>query len=151
MARKSIPTWSFVVVIVRKGHRYLLVHERKHGQHWYLPAGRVELGETYAAAAHRETQEEAGIPIVLEGVLRVEHTPGSDFSRLRILYLARPADDTPPKSKPDSETLGAKWYTIPEIEQLSLRGPEVIELIEAVDRGVPVYPMTLIQHEGAAL
>lgn len=151
MARKSIPTWSFVVVIVRKGHRYLLVHERKHGQHWYLPAGRVELGETYAAAAHRETQEEAGIPIVLEGVLRVEHTPGPDYSRLRILYLARPADDTPPKSKPDSETLGAKWYTIPEIEQLSLRGPEVIELIEAVDRGVPVYPMTLIQHEGAAL
>ncbi len=151
MARKSIPTWSFVVVIVRKGHRYLLVHERKHGQHWYLPAGRVELGETYAAAAHRETQEEAGIPIVLEGVLRVEHTPGPDYSRLRILYLARPADDTPPKSKPDSETLGAKWYTIPEIEQLSLRGPEVIELIEAVDRGVPVYPMAIIQHEGAAL
>ncbi len=151
MARKAIPTWSFVLVVVRLGPRYLVVHERKHGQHWYLPAGRVEPGETFPAAAKRETLEEAGIPIVLEGILRIEHTPGPDFTRMRILYLARPADDTPPKSIPDEETLGAKWCTIPEVEQLSLRGPEVIEIISAVDRGVAVYPLRLIQYEGAPL
>ncbi|MGB1017213.1 MAG: NUDIX domain-containing protein, partial [Nannocystaceae bacterium] len=62
MARQAIPTWSFVLVVVRLGHRYLVVHERKHGQHWYLPAGRVEPGETFPAAARRETLEEAGLP-----------------------------------------------------------------------------------------
>jgi 8-oxo-dGTP pyrophosphatase MutT (NUDIX family) len=69
MAREPIPTWSFALVLVRLSRRFLLVHERKHGQLWYLPAGRVEPGETFAAAAHRETREEAGIDIVLEGVV----------------------------------------------------------------------------------
>ncbi|MCA9712212.1 MAG: NUDIX domain-containing protein, partial [Myxococcales bacterium] len=71
MARVPLPTWTFALVVVRLGPRFLLVHERKHGGGWYLPAGRVEPGETIAAAAIRETREEAGIPIVLDGILRV--------------------------------------------------------------------------------
>lgn len=71
MARTAIPTWFFVLVVVRRGDRFLVVHERKHGQLWYLPAGRVEPGESFAAAAARETREEAGIPIHLEGVARM--------------------------------------------------------------------------------
>ena len=43
MPREAIPTWFFAIVVVRRGDRFLLVHERKHGQLWYLPAGRVEL------------------------------------------------------------------------------------------------------------
>src|SRR5438128_3883572 len=99
--RAAIPTWFFAVVVVRKGDRFLLVHERKHGQGWYLPAGRVEPGETIAAAAIRETREEAGIPIELEGVLRIEHSPQPDGGvRCRVFFVARPADDTLPKSVP---------------------------------------------------
>ncbi len=59
--RKSIPTWFFVLAAVRRANRFLLVHERKHGQLWYLPAGRVEPGENFVAAVQRETLEEAGI------------------------------------------------------------------------------------------
>src|SRR5437016_11527969 len=98
MAREPIPTWFFALVVVRSGHRYLLVHENKHGQLWYLPAGRVEPGESFIEAARRETLEETGVPVVLEGILRVEHSPLRDGSgaRLRVLFVARPQDDTPP-------------------------------------------------------
>ena len=70
MAKKPIESWMFALVVVRKGNRFLLVHERKHGQRWYLPAGRVEFGETFPEAAKREVMEEAGVPISLDGILR---------------------------------------------------------------------------------
>ncbi len=74
-----------------------------------MPAGSVEPGETIIVAAARETMEEAGIAIICEGILRIEHTPSQNGeSRVRVFVMARPADDTPPKSIPDSETLGAR-------------------------------------------
>lgn len=148
MAREPIPTWCFAVVVVRKGDRFLLVHERKHGQPWYLPAGRVEPGETFAEAALRETLEETGVPVQLAGILRVEHSPGREVARLRVIFLAVPADDTPPKSVPDEESLGAAWVSLDEIAGYPLRGDDVVELLEYVASGGPVYPPGLLQPEG---
>ncbi len=56
-------TWCFALMVVRLEDRFLVVHEAKHGQRWYLPAGRVEPGETFAEAAARETLEEAGVVV----------------------------------------------------------------------------------------
>lgn len=152
MAREPIPTWYFAVVVVRDERgRFLLVHERKHGQLWYLPAGRVERGETLAAGAEREALEETGVPIVLEGVLRVEHSPTPSGARVRVIYLARPADDRPPKSEPDDESLEARWVALDELGDYPLRGPEVERLFREVSQGAPVYPMSLIRYEGASL
>lgn len=152
MPREPIPTWYFVLVVVRKGHRFLMVHELKHGQLWYLPAGRVEPGETFVRAAVRETMEEAGIPIVVEGVLRVEHSPRVDgTARLRVIMVARPRDDTPPKSQPDDDSLEARWVSLEELESLPLRGDEVREIFEYVAGGAPMYPMSLTTWEGAPL
>src|SRR5436190_16271312 len=97
MPRDPIQTWFFAVVVVRKGDRFLLVHERKHGQLWYLPAGRAEAGESLPMAAVRETLEETGVPVRLTGVLRIEHSPSLGGARVRGLFLAEPVDDTPPK------------------------------------------------------
>jgi 8-oxo-dGTP pyrophosphatase MutT (NUDIX family) len=148
MARDPIPTWCFAVVVVRKGNSYLLVHESKHGQRWYLPAGRVEPGESFADAAYRETLEEAGVPVRLTGILRIEHTPRPDGSRLRVVFLAEPSDDTPPKTEADAESLEARWVLMSELDGLSLRGEEVRELFAYVDEGGPVYPLELLQIEG---
>jgi 8-oxo-dGTP pyrophosphatase MutT (NUDIX family) len=148
--REPIPTWFFALVVVRLGHRFLLVHERKHGQGWYLPAGRVEAGETIVEAAVRETMEEAGIPIVCEGILRVEHTPSATGeSRVRVFVMARPADDTPPKSIPDMETLGAAWVSPEELSGFRLRGPEVADVLLHVSRGGMVAPLSLLESEGS--
>lgn len=150
MARDPIPTWFFVLVVARLGQRYLLVHENKHGQLWYLPAGRVEPGETFVQAARRETLEEAGVPIVFDGVLRVEHSPQDDgTARVRVIFLAHPKDDTPPKSRPDAESLGASWFTWGELATLPMRGDEVLQILRYVDQAPRTYPLELIDFEGA--
>jgi phosphatase NudJ len=150
MARGPIPTWFFALVVVRREHRFLLVHENKRGQLWYLPAGRVEPGETFVAAACRETLEESGVPVELEGILRVEHSPLRDGSgaRLRVVFVARPVDDTPPKSVADDESLEAAWVALEELDGYPLRGDEVREILEYVASGGPIYPLSLLQREG---
>ena len=149
MARDPIPTWYFVLVVVRLGHRFLLVHERKHGQLWYLPAGRVEPGETFVQAALRETLEETGVPVVVEGILRVEHTPSAaGTARVRVILVARPQDDTQPKRQPDGDSLGAAWVTLEDLGRLPLRGPEVRQILEHVSRGAAIFPLGLITLEG---
>lgn len=148
MERRPIPTWFFVVVVVRLGHRFLLVQERKHNQAWYLPAGRVELGETLVEAAQRETMEEAEIPIVPEGILRIEHTPFPDATRVRVILVARPADDSAPLSKPNEDSLLAKWVTVNEAQELPLRGGEVLQIMNRVLHDTTVYPLSLLAKEG---
>src|SRR5262249_13821048 len=148
MARTPIPTWYFALVVVRRGDRFLVVHERKHGQLWYLPAGRVEPGETLAAAALRETLEETGGPGELEGVLRIEAAPHPDgTARMRVIFVAHPADDTPPKSVPDEESLGAAWVTLAELDRLPMRGPDVRRLFELVQGGQSVLPLSMLASE----
>ena len=151
MARDPIPTWYFALVVVRRGAQFLVVHERKHGQLWYLPAGRAEPGEALVDAAVRETREETGVPIVIEGVLRLEHSPMPGGARVRAIFVARPADDTPPKSEPDGDSLGAAWVTLAELDRLPLRGDEVRALFAHVAAGAPVFPLAVLAHEGAPL
>src|SRR5262245_66085430 len=115
MARTPFPTWYFALVVVRRGHRFLLTQEKKYGSSWSIPGGRVEPGETLADAAVREVFEETGVPIRLDGVLRVEHSPGlasSHDTRVRVLFTGSPIDDTPPKTMADDESLGAAYLTL---------------------------------------
>ena len=148
MAREPIPTWCFALVVVQKGDEYLVVHERKHGQRWYLPAGRVEPGESFVDAARRETLEETGVPVHLTGVLRFEHTPRGDGARLRVVFLAEALGEVAPKTEPDDESLGARWVGLHELDSLPLRGEEVRELFSYVADGGPVYPLSILQLEG---
>lgn len=150
MAREPIPTWTFAMVVVRRGDTFLLVHERSHGQSWYLPGGRVEPGEEIEGAAMRETLEEAGVHIVLEGLLRVEHSPDrSGSARCRVFFVARPDGDPTPKSTPDEESLEARWVTLDEAAKLPLRGPEVVEILRYVATGGAIYPLSVLTYEGA--
>lgn len=148
--KKAIPTWCFSLVVVRLGHRFLVVQEARHGQLWYLPAGRVEPGETYAQAAVRETLEEAGVPVVLEGIVRMEHSPRPDgTARSRVVFVARPADDTPPKATADAESLQAAWVTLEELRALPTRGTDFIELFESVADGGAILPLSALTDERA--
>lgn len=148
MARDPIPTWCFALVVVRQGDRFLLVHERKHGQLWYLPAGRVEPGETFREGAIRETLEETGVPVVLDGIIRIEHSPRVDgTARCRAIFTAHPADDTPPKTTADKESLGAAWVSLDELDAYPLRGEQVAELLGWVHAGGQVLPLHALAHE----
>ncbi|HVZ31869.1 MAG TPA: NUDIX domain-containing protein, partial [Polyangiaceae bacterium] len=132
--------------MVRRGHRFLLTQERKYGSTWSIPGGRVEAGESLTQAAVREVFEETGVPIQLDGILRVEHTPG-EHTRVRVLFMGSPLDDTPPKTMADDESLGAAWLTLEEIRKLPLRGAELGALLESIVNGRQVFPLELLGDE----
>jgi len=147
MPRAPIPSLYFALVVVRRGHRFLLTQEQKYGNSWSIPGGRVELGESLVTAAVREVLEETGVPIRIDGVLRVEHTPSQTGARVRVLFVGSPIDDTAPKALADDESLGAAWLTLDEIRGRSLRGAELCALLESVETGRQVFPMELFGHE----
>lgn len=149
MPREPIPTWCYALVVVRKADRFLIIQESKYGEPWYLPGGRVEAGESFTDAAIRETREEAGVPVSVTGLIRIEHSPSAAGARMRVLFLAEPTDDTPPKSEPDDESLRAAWVGLDELSRYKLRGPEVAELFTFIANGGTVYPTGLLGPEGA--
>lgn len=59
----AIPTWDDgrTILLCRRN-----IEPRKH--YWTLPGGFLELGESIAAGAERETREEAGARITLQGL-----------------------------------------------------------------------------------
>lgn len=131
----EIQTAAFVViVVVEHDGRYLVVHETKHGQRWYLPAGGVEAGESLADGARRETMEEAGITIEPLFYMDVEHhVRVGPVVVLRFVVVAR-ATSFEPKRFADEHSLEASWCTRAEIERLPLRDPEVLRHIDAHER-----------------
>lgn len=145
MAREPMPAWFYALVLVRRGDLFLLVEEADHGGGWYLPAGRVEPGETLHEAALREVREEAGIDVVLDGVYRVEHTVlESGGARVRVLFSAVPADDRAPKSEPDEHTLRAGWFRAAEAAALPLRAEEVTGLLALAAAQAPA-PLAVLR------
>lgn len=144
MNRGPIPTWYFALVVVRRGQRFLLTQERKYGSCWSIPGGRVEPGETLFTAAIREVHEETGVPIRLDGILRIEHAPTDTGVRMRVVFAGSPIDDTPPKTIPDDESLGAAWLTLDEIRERKLRGAELRALLESISDGRQVFPLDLL-------
>ena len=129
MAR-GLPTWTFVLVLVRQGDRFLVVREARHGQRWWVPAGGVEPGESLEAAALRETLEEAGVHVTLDGVVRVERSVVIDGARLRVIFTGTVADDAQLKRVADRHSLEARWCTLTELEALDLRGSEPLSTFQ---------------------
>ncbi len=147
MARDPIPTWFFVLVAVRRGNQFLVLQERKHGQLWYLPAGRVELGEDMITAAKRETFEEAGVRVSIDGVVRIEHLPlWEGHARIRVVFVGSCVDEGEELGGEDS--LQARWVSLDDLETLPLRGDEVRRLFEYLAGGGTVYPLDVLAREG---
>ncbi|XAH21414.1 NUDIX hydrolase [Xylophilus sp. GW821-FHT01B05] len=77
---------------------------------WTLPAGFMELGETTAEGAERETDEEAGAQIEMEdlfSVINVKHV-----GQVHFFYRARLLSDV---FAPGHETIEARLFTEAEI------------------------------------
>jgi phosphatase NudJ len=147
MARTPTPTWTFALVVVKSGRKVALVRDPKDGVAWSLPGGRVEAGEELLAAARRMAAAEVGVPVELEGLLRVQHTlvDGGE-ARLRLCVLARPADDRPLKASADEHSLAAQWFTREQVPTVALAGRDVKQFVDLALDG-PVYPLSLLTWE----
>lgn len=81
---------------------------------WTLPAGYLELGETTAEGAIRETREESGAVIALDGILALYSI--SRIDQVQIIYRARFADPAHPVFAAGAESLDVglfDWSSIP--------------------------------------
>lgn len=110
----TIPYWG------PQGSQVLLCRrniEPRRGK-WTLPAGFMELGETTAQGALRETIEEAGAEIELEGLFTLLNV--ARVGQVHIYYLARLLSD---RFAPGHETLEARLFHEHEIpwDELAFR------------------------------
>ena len=145
--RTPIPTWFFALVVVRdREGKFLVVQEKKHDQLWYLPAGRVEPGEMLVDGAVRETLEESGVEIELDGIVRFEHSPMPTATRVRVIFHARPIGGA---AGPTEDSLDAKFVSLQELKSLPLRGNEVERIFNYANECESLAPLSTLAYEGA--
>ena len=77
---------------------------------WTLPAGFMELGETTAQGAVRETDEEAGAQIALQGLFSILNVP--HVGQVHLVYRAQLLSA---QFNPGHETIEARLFTQAEI------------------------------------
>ncbi|MHB1667347.1 MAG: NUDIX hydrolase [Thiomonas sp.] len=107
----TVPVWEGRVLLCKRAI------EPRHGL-WTLPAGFMELHETTEQGALRETQEEAGVDVELDGLYCVVNV--KPVSQVYLLYRARMLQ---PTWSPGPETLEARLFSPSEVpwEQLAFR------------------------------
>lgn len=107
----TVPVWGEQVLLCKRAI------EPRYGL-WTLPAGFLELGETSAQGALRETLEESGAQIELGALFSV-----LDVVRVGQVHLFYLATMTSPALDPGSETLEARLFREDEIpwEQIAFR------------------------------
>jgi ADP-ribose pyrophosphatase YjhB (NUDIX family) len=99
----TLPVWGEQVLLCRRAI------EPRHGL-WTLPAGFMELGETVEQGALRETVEEAGARIELEGLFTLLNVVR--VGQVHFFYRARMLDTS---LDPGPETLEARLFREDEV------------------------------------
>jgi len=108
---------------VFRGASVLLVQERVDGD-WALPGGYVDIGDSPAGAAERETFEEAGIEVRtlrLAGVFDYRLQPQAPpclFHIHKLVFVGEPLGGADPT--PGAEVLDARFFALDALPPLSL-------------------------------
>ena len=102
------------VVVANDAGEILLIRRADNGN-WALPAGAIDLGESVAQAAVRETLEESGIQCAITGIVGIYSDPkhvilytsnGEARQEFSILLTGRPLSGQP---TPSSESSDVRW------------------------------------------
>ena len=99
----TVPVWQDKVLLCRRNI------EPRHG-YWTLPAGFLELGESTADGARRETDEEAGALIELGPLFSLLNVV--QVGQVHLFYLATLKSDT---FNPGPETIEARLFAEHEV------------------------------------
>jgi 8-oxo-dGTP diphosphatase len=109
-----------VVVFVTDGDRVLLVrrvYDPGKGR-WALPAGFVDPAEAPAEAAARETLEETGLMVEIDGLLDVLHRPDPDG--LADIVIAYRAHSVGGQLCAGDDADGAEWFSAAALPDIAL-------------------------------
>ncbi len=99
----TVPHWGDRVLLCKRNI------EPRRGK-WTLPAGFMELNETLADGAARETVEEAGAQFEMEGLFSIVNV--ARVGQVHMFYLARLLSE---RFDPGFETMEARLFTEAEI------------------------------------
>ncbi|MGY1753490.1 NUDIX hydrolase [Blastococcus sp. SYSU D01042] len=124
----SVVTPSVFVAVVGDGGRLLLVRRCDSGC-WELPGGRVDVGETAVQAAVREAAEEAGVRVVVTGLVGVFSDPGHVIrsrqgevrQQFALVFRARAVGGVPRGD--ERETSAAAWVGVDALDHLPVEAP----------------------------
>jgi ADP-ribose pyrophosphatase YjhB (NUDIX family) len=109
-----------VNVVVANDAGEILLIRRTDNNNWAVPGGAIDLGESVAQAAVRETLEESGIHCAITGIVGIYSDPkhvilytsnGETRQEFSIVLTARPLTGQP---TPSSESSDVRW--VPESE-----------------------------------
>jgi 8-oxo-dGTP pyrophosphatase MutT (NUDIX family) len=136
-----------VAAVIEDNGRFLLVEERAEGALVFnQPAGHLERDETLLEAALRETLEETGWTVELQGVVGVGlyTAPGNGQTYHRTTFFGKPLHCDSTRALDDG-IVRAVWLSFDEIQALSarMRSPLVARVIAQYLNGHR-YPLSLI-------
>jgi ADP-ribose pyrophosphatase YjhB (NUDIX family) len=122
------------VLVADADGRILVVRTTYLGPGWMLPGGRVERSETPHRAAVRETREETGIEVTVDGLVLVDgHRRGS----VSFVFAGRLVGG---KLSPQfGEIAEVGWVARDEIAATSWRLDRLLDRIEAVGEGIAYW------------
>ena len=118
-ANSMVP--SVNVAIANDAGEVLLIR-RSDNDNWALPGGAIDIGESLAQAAVRETREETGVDCEITGLVGIYTDPGHVIlytsngevrQECSIVLTARPTGGQP---TPSSETSEVRWVPLAEAE-----------------------------------
>jgi ADP-ribose pyrophosphatase YjhB (NUDIX family) len=117
-ARALVPS---VNVVVADGAGRILLIRRTDNGNWALPGGAIDLGESVAQAAIRETLEESGVECAITGLVGIYSDPrhvilytsnGEVRQEFSIVLTARALGGQPTTSSESSEV---RWVPVTEV------------------------------------
>ena len=91
--------------------------------------------------------EEAGVEIVIRGVLRIELKDGC----VRVIFHAEPTETSGIKSTANQHSQMAKWASIEEISEMKLRRDDILKWAIYLNEGGIVFPQTILAHDDDAI
>jgi ADP-ribose pyrophosphatase len=134
----TVPVWDDKVLLCRRAI------EPRYG-YWTLPAGFMEMGETTAEAASRETLEEAGARVEVQSLFSLLNVP--HVHQVHLFYMARLLDLD---IEAGEESLEVKLFEEHEIPWDEIAFPTVGQTLRSFSPTVPPAVTACIRATSSA-
>jgi ADP-ribose pyrophosphatase YjhB (NUDIX family) len=136
-ANSLVPSVNVVVV---NGAGEILMIRRTDNDNWAVPGGAIDLGESVAQAAVRETREESGIDCEITGIVGIYSDPkhvllytsnGEVRQEFSIVLTGHPLSGQP---TPSSESSEVRWVPVSDVRDYTMDRSMRIRINDYLDR-----------------